>query len=59
MPPQRKKKYIYTYIYIYRYTVVPMIRARGHLGTRAKVSLHRRCHQRDIFVRILCKSKSL
>ena len=51
--------YIYIYIYIYRYTVVPMIRARGHLGTRAKVSLHRRCHQRDIFVRILCKSKSL
>ena len=35
--------YLYTYIpiYIYRYTVVPLIRARGHLGARAKVSLHR------------------
>ena len=31
------------YICIHRYTVVTVIRARGHLGARANVSLHRRC----------------
>ena len=35
--------YIYVYICIHRYTVVTVIRARGHLGARANVSLHRRC----------------
>ena len=43
-----------------KYSIVPLI--RGHLGARAKVSLHRRCplwYQRDNFFKILCKSKSL